>query len=201
MLAELESLKMRMHGKCGSTASMAVLFVLTLLLPLSACTQRSPSFDYPSDAPVLQINLAKGMVAYPHAAAWVPLVTVWGNGRVVFVSREERYEPERALIRETQLSKSTVRRLLAEADILHELHDRYFAFDMTDADTTTFSIQSADGRKTVSVYAFNPELSPPPYATASSTRKSWTCCEPSTAPWSTRCHGTRWPCFRERCPS
>ena len=76
---------------------MAVLFVLTLLLPLSACTQRSPSFDYPSDAPVLQINLAGGMVAYPHAAAWVPLVTVWGNGRVVFVSREERYEPERVL--------------------------------------------------------------------------------------------------------
>ena len=160
MLAEVESLKMRMHGKCGSTASMAVLFVLTLLLPLSACTQRSPFFDYPSDAPVLQINLAGGMVAYPHATAWVPLVTVWGNGRVVFVSREERYEPERALIRETQLSKSTVRRLLAKADILHELDDRYFAFDMTDADTTTFSIQSADGRKTVSVYAFNPELAP-----------------------------------------
>ena len=160
MLAEVESLKMRMHGKCGSTASMAVLFVLTLLLPLSACTQRSPSFDYPSDAPVLQINLTGGMVTYPHAAAWVPLVTVWGNGRVVFVSREERYEPERALIRETQLSKSTVRRLLAEADILHELDDRYFAFNMTDVGTTTFSIQSAGGRKTVSVYAFNPELAP-----------------------------------------
>ena len=119
-----------------------------------------PSFDYPSDAPVLQINLTGGMIAYPHAAAWVPLVTVWGNGRVVFVSREERYEPERALIRETQLSKSTVRRLLAEADILHELDDRYFAFDMPDAGTTTFSIQSAGGRKTVSVYAFNPELDP-----------------------------------------
>ncbi len=160
MLAEVESLKMRMHGKCGSTTSMAVLFVLTLLLPLSACTQRSPSFDYPSDAPVLQIDLTGGMGAYPHAAAWVPLVTVWGNGRVVFVSREERYEPERALIRETQLSKSTVRRLLAEADILHELDERYFAFDMTGAGTTTFSIQSAGGRETVSVYAFNPELDP-----------------------------------------
>ncbi len=157
MLAEVESLKMRMHGKCGSTASMAVLFVLTLLLPLSACTQRSPSFDYPSDAPVLQINLTGGMVGYWHAAARVPLVTVWENGRVVFVSREERYEPERALIRETQLSKSTVRPLLVEADILHELDDHYSAFAVTDAGTATFSIQSAGGRKTVSVYAFNPE--------------------------------------------
>ena len=95
---------------------------------------------------------------HSHAGARAPLVTVWENGRVVFVLREERYERDRALIRETQLSAATVQRLLAEADMLHELDDRYYAFPaVSDLGTTTFSIQSAGGRKTVSVYGFSPE--------------------------------------------
>ncbi|MCH8346754.1 MAG: thrombospondin type 3 repeat-containing protein [Chloroflexi bacterium] len=120
-------------------------------------SEKSLSFDYATDTPVLQIHSSSGMLTYAHAAAWVPLVTIWGDGRAVFVSPRERYQGERALIRETRLSESTLHRLLDEAESLLELDDLYYASRQMHADVTIFSIRSVNGRKAVTTHAFNAE--------------------------------------------
>jgi hypothetical protein len=104
----------------------------------------------PDDRPVLQISSGGGMLALGHPAAYIPDLTIWASGRVVFEAPDQ-------VIREGRLSAGTVTALLARAAVLYQLQDNYSACACTDVGTTSFTIDAERGRKTVSVYGFGRE--------------------------------------------
>jgi hypothetical protein len=90
----------------------------------------------------------------PRTSDRITYVTLWEDGRAVFTSPGGPF-------RETRLNRGTLSRLLGAASVLYTLADFYAAAGMTDAPTTRFSVETERGRKTVQVYAMNPEAAHP----------------------------------------
>lgn len=118
-----------------------LLVVILFGLVAAAC---APRVDYPTDGAVLQVFQGGGMSLPYRAADMVPKVTLWGDGRVVFVAPD-------GVIREGRLGRATVGRLVNAARMLFDLKEYYSAFDGTDAGYTFFSIETTQGRKSVTL--------------------------------------------------
>jgi hypothetical protein len=142
-------------------------WLILLVLLLVGCAQDTDTRPAPFPAPtvhsesvglgdqaVLQIVQGGGMVVYFEAAKRVPEVTLWGDGRVVFVAPD-------GVIREARLEPATVDYLVDAATVLYDLADHYTAFLVSDAPSTLFSVETVRGRKTVRVYALNLEKAMP----------------------------------------
>ena len=142
-------------------------WLILLVLLLVGCAQDTDTRPAPFPAPtvhsesvglgdqaVLQIVRGGGMVVYFEAAKRVPEVTLWGDGRVVFVAPD-------GVIREARLEPATVDHLVDAATVLYDLADHYTAFLVSDAPSTLFSVETVRGRKTVRVYALNLEKAMP----------------------------------------
>lgn len=111
----------------------------------------STSVSYPADRVVLQLSYGGGLVLIDRVSDLVPDVTLWGDGRAVFVAPD-------GSIREGQLSPSAVGRLLQSATFLYDLQDHYAAVQHTDAPGATFAIFTEQGGKRVFVYGLDPVL-------------------------------------------
>ena len=109
---------------------------------------------YHPDWPVFQYQQAGGLIAPNRAVEMVPELTVWGDGRVVFVG------PDGA-IREGRIEPDAVLQILAEAMVLHDLEDHYVAIGATGRPMTFFTVYTIRGRRTVSVYEMDPERASP----------------------------------------
>ncbi|MEX2599484.1 MAG: hypothetical protein WD533_07500, partial [Dehalococcoidia bacterium] len=128
----------------------SLMLLLLASLALTACAGASLA-NVPSGVPVLQISgPATGQVLLSaHPTTRVPLVTLWADGRVVFVLPEEQGDPD-GLVRAVRLDADAVDQLMREAAFLHNLDDSYSAFMVLGyAVPATFGIQTSDGRKTV----------------------------------------------------
>lgn len=112
-----------------------------------------PTPIYPADKPVLQVTYGGGFIMVDRVSQLVPAVTIWGDGRVVFVDRNDS-------LQEGRIERQVLDRLMAEATILYDLQDQYAAAHHTDDATATFTTLTERGRKTVSVYALNPKAPP-----------------------------------------
>jgi hypothetical protein len=103
---------------------------------------------YPADQVVLQIDVHGGLVRMDRSIDWVPEITLWGDGRLVFVTKDES-------IREGHLTQGQVGKLVGQAEaVLRPLESSYMNAQWTDAPDTSFSVSTGAGTKTVSVYAF-----------------------------------------------
>ncbi|MDA1095903.1 MAG: hypothetical protein O3B84_01415, partial [Chloroflexi bacterium] len=83
----------------------------------------------------------------------IPRITIWSDGRVVFLSTD-------GTAREGMLTIAERNRVIEVADDLYNLDDEYSAFAATDAGGTVFTVESPRGHKSVSVYGLEPD-SPP----------------------------------------
>ncbi|GEM_PF-3526488 len=123
-----------------------VLLVATLLgLVAVACSHR---VEYPIDRVVFQLFQGGGYGIPNRAADMVPQVTLWGDGRVVFTAAD-------SIIREGRLGRAAVDRLVNASALLFDLEEHYMAFDGTDAGYTFFTVETATGRRSVSVYGMS----------------------------------------------
>lgn len=98
--------------------------------------------------PVLQVQHGGGMIAPNRSSDMVPRVTLWDDGRVVFVAED-------GIIRETRLAAPRLSRLLAAGAVLYPLAEHYRAFNATDLGRTFFTFGIGASRKTVSVYGMD----------------------------------------------
>lgn len=120
-----------------------VVICLGLLVPaLAAC---GPGVSYPRDRPVFQMSTGGGFTA--SLLAWVPKVTLWGNGRAVFV--------DGGVLREGRLGKDTLANIMSEAIRLYDLPDSFTASPPTTSPDFTHSNKAAYG-----VYAVS-QVNPP----------------------------------------
>lgn len=118
-------------------------------------------FVYRTDQPVLQIEEWQGFVSGPrHAAAMVPPVTIWGDGRVVYTLPADREDETSGLVREARLDEAMVRELVTQAAELLQDHEAQIdpfpeGLYVSDGGTVVFSAWTSVGRQTVAVYALN----------------------------------------------
>lgn len=131
--------------------SVLALVGCVVLLGAVACAQKPPPTDgtqtnapppEKSDRAVLQIIKPQG--------SFVPEVTLWESGRVVFVTSD-------GVIREAMLSQRALQQALVGAQFLYTLPDSFSAVATTDAASAYFSVRLPQGWKTVDVYAMDVE--------------------------------------------
>lgn len=102
----------------------------------------------------MQIATGGGSILLTRAVDLIPEATFWGDGRVVFAAGD-------GFIREGQVPPDAVRRLVRQGSVLYDLADHYTEHQATDLPTTHFTVETGRGRKTVSVYGFDPQRQAP----------------------------------------
>lgn len=115
-----------------------------------------PSVEWSRSATevVFQIFARGGFMSPLHAQTQIPELTIFGDGRAVFVVREG----DDQLLRETKLSEQRLGELLAAAErAMADLKRSYAGAQATDMTTTNFYLATAKGKREVSVYGFSPQ--------------------------------------------
>lgn len=142
--------------------SVLALVGCVVLLGAVACAQKQrPADGTQTNAPpqeksgraVLQISKPQGgfgLDTARKASSFVPEVTLWDSGRVVFVTSD-------GMIREAMLSQQALQQALASAQFLYTLPDSFSAVATSDASSAYLSVRLPQGWKTVDVYAMDVE--------------------------------------------
>lgn len=129
--------------------------VLGAVLLLTGCRSTSvqPHVPVDTDQVVFQIDTAGGFVPRIEAEAHVPELTVFGNGRMLYVRQDQNGIRQ---VLETRLPEPKLRELLDLAvRSMAGLKESYEWEGVADASTTRFALLTAEGTKSVSVYAFD----------------------------------------------
>ena len=128
---------------------------LGAVLLLTGCRSTSvvPHVPVDTDQVVFQVDTAGGFVPRIEAEAHVPELTVFGNGRVLYVRQDQ--DGVRRVV-ETRLPETKLRELLDLAvRSMAGLKESYEWEGVADASTTRFALLTAEGTQNVSVYAFD----------------------------------------------
>lgn len=133
---------------------LCLVVVLFVLIGCGNATKPPTPVQFPTgaDQVVFQIDTAGGFVPPIEWEAHVPELTVFGDGRVLFV-RQDQAGVRRVL--ETRLEAAKLSQLMRQADqAMTGLKESYEFGGVADASTTRFALQTAAGKRSTSVYAF-----------------------------------------------
>lgn len=131
----------------------AVLVILVAGASLLLRVQEEAPPTYSRDQVVLQVTHTIGFGPPGLAGHEVPDVTLWGDGKVVFVDHDQR-------VREGRIDPEQVARLIASATFLYNGPNEYPpAEPIPDAGTTYFELSTDRGRKTVGATGLSGEAS------------------------------------------
>jgi hypothetical protein len=133
------------------------LIVAAAAVLLAGCSATCPEIVkvIPADHIALQIYTPLAMSLPARSADLAPEVTVWGNGRTVFVTPD-------GVIREAVLTGKVVDQLMQKAKLLDTLPGTLEFLGATDIPTTYFTAETDQGRKTVAVTSLAPVYNPTP---------------------------------------
>lgn len=133
----------------------STLVALLLILPTLACSTLLPprpevSWDTQADAMIIQGTYCCGLVPEMVALNYIPDVTVWGDGRVVWTT----YDAEQRLVLEGRLTREALRALLQGAvdDGFFGWENSYADYSVTDLASQCLTIRLTSETKTVCEY-------------------------------------------------